>query len=169
PPKATTASGRTKEKKRFDVTRPPEEPGNGRTRPGGPGPGFSREILPDERHRHAARPAPGPRELVRGEAHDGLVRQVELAPPEEEIRLFDDRIAGARELLGRLDVAVVEEDDAGRDREGVRAVGPLLPSLGDRVGSAAAHRREVDLLPLQRGEQVVFRSPGDLALGQVDL
>src|SRR5580765_615779 len=107
PPKATTASGRTKEKNGvgFIVGEKPS----------------GLQVLPNEGHRHAARSAAGPRELVRGQQNRVLLAglpELELFPAEQEIGLVHDAVSGAVQLGGGGFVAVVEEDDARRQREG---------------------------------------------------
>ena len=74
----------------------------------------------------------------------------------------------ARESAGAL-VPVVAEDDAGREREHVRAVRPLLALLVDRIGAAAEDGNEVDAQRRERREQVVPRGPRDLARREVGL
>src|SRR5436189_4266691 len=67
----------------------------------------------------------------------------------------DDPVAGARELLGRLHVAVVDEHESRRERERVGAVGPLLAPLCDRV--VASNRSEEHTSELQSPMYLVCR------------
>ena len=57
--------------------------------------------------------------------------RLQLRAAEEEIVFVDDVVAVRGQLLGGAHVALVEQDDARREREGVRAVGPLLALLID--------------------------------------
>src|SRR5215468_5842253 len=123
-----------------------------------------RDGLAHEGHRHAPRPSAGAGELVGRETDRVPARllEIERLAPEEQVRLVDDLVAGLRELVGRLLVAVVRQDDARREREGVGAVGPLLAALGDRILAAAQDGFEIELLGLERGQQVLFGRPRDL-------
>src|SRR6266508_3431880 len=185
PPKATTASGRTKEKKGVLMSWE-SGPGTGDSglEPGGRHPSELRVpspvsrprfaprswVVPDEGHRHAPRAAPRAGQLVRGQAYDAFaLAHVQLLATQKQIGLVHDTVAGAPELFGRPNVAVIEKDDPGREREGVGAVGPLLPAFRDRIVSSAADRREVEALGLQGGQQVLLRSPADLPPCQVAL
>ena len=58
-----------------------------------------------------------------------------------------------RQLLGRPDVALVEQHDARRERERVCAISPLLALLIDRFLSATVNRIEIELRFLQRVQE----------------
>src|SRR5512143_3452219 len=92
-----------------------------------------------ERHRHAARPPARAGQLGRREQDRVLAAfpQVERLPSEQEIVVRDDRVPLANEGIRGALVPVVAENDAGRERERVRAVGPLFALLVDRIGAAA--------------------------------
>src|SRR6185436_3616642 len=124
------------------------------------------EVLALERHGHAARPAARARQLIARDLQRVLLvrPRLELRPPEEEIVLVDDVIAVLRQLLRRAHIALVPEDDPGRERERVRAVRPLLPLLIDRAAPAAVDRLEIDPLLLQRREQRLFLGIRERAL-----
>ena len=170
PPNATTASGRTKEKKgvRIHLGR------RDRRRTGRP----LSSLPPSQVASHALRSSrtsgivmqrgpPRARESSWAASRIAyfLAASTAPAPPaEEEVVFVDDLVTRPGELFRGALVAVVDEDHAGRQREGVRAVGPLLAPLRDRVVAAAADRPQVELLRLQRREQVLLGRPGDLAL-----
>src|SRR5439155_14938821 len=108
-------------------------------------------LISFERHRHAARPAARARELVALYLNRVFLFRpcLELRAAEEEVVLVDDVIAVRRELLGGAHIPLVEHDDSWRERECIRAVGPLFALLVDRFLSAAVNRVEIEAVWLQ--------------------
>src|SRR6185503_11346955 len=86
----------------------------------------------------------------------------------ERLLLGEHAPAARRQAVGRVAVLVVEEDDAGRHREGVGAVGPLLALLLEEVVAAARHHLELEAERRQRAEQRLLQREGQLAAAQVD-
>src|SRR5581483_2705957 len=84
---------------------------------------FASDLIALERHRHAARPAAGARQLMTLNLNRVLLPgpELELRAAEEQVVLVDDVVAMRRELLGRAHVAFVQHHDSGSERERVRA------------------------------------------------
>ena len=88
-------------------------------------------ILSLERHRHAARAAACAGELVSLDLNRilALGPALELHAAEQEVVLVDDVVAAPAQFVRGPRVSLVEDDDAGRQSERVRAVRPLFPLL----------------------------------------
>src|SRR5258706_8357370 len=128
------------------------------------------QLLALERHGHAARSAARARQLVAGHLDRvlGIGPRLQLGPSEQEVILVDDVIPVRGQFFGRTDIALVEKDDSGREREGVGPVGPLLALLIDRAPPPAVDRLEVEPAFFERTEQRLLRRVGNPPLRQID-
>jgi hypothetical protein len=160
PPNATTASGRTNEKKESVTVVSRSEP-LARLRES------DVTLAPRTIHssrrgaRHAARP---PRARTARSARRTThlpLPHVELLAAEEQVVLVHDPVTGAAELLGRPHVAVVEKDDPGARANALAPSVHCSPPLRD--GSSPPQRTGARSSPApSTTSEGPFRSPGDL-------
>src|SRR5436305_1469622 len=121
-----------------------------------------------DRHGHAARTAARPGELVGGEGDDRLAAADEIVAAGHHLLLGQDAEAAPPQLLDRLPVAAVEQDDPRGDGEGVGAVRPLLALLVDGLGGATAGH-DVELQPEVRQGLEERRPDGEGQLPGVEV